>query len=157
MAAEMSTGAPAMVLVEGAPASVALILREVRARFDKRIVGPSTYTFADLAGHAGRDRAGGGRARARPLHGARDRADRGRDAGLDVRGHLVVQAPRMTAAVGFVVAGGRSLRMGRDKALLPWAGSTLLDDAIARMRLACPDVRILCGPSRATRIAACRS
>lgn len=52
----------------------------------------------------------------------------------------------MTAAVGFVVAGGRSLRMGRDKALLPWAGSTLLDDAIARMRLACPDVRILCGP-----------
>jgi molybdopterin-guanine dinucleotide biosynthesis protein A len=52
----------------------------------------------------------------------------------------------MTAAIGFVVAGGRSLRMGRDKALLPWAGSTLLDDAIARMRLACPDVRILCGP-----------
>ena len=50
MAAEMSTGAPAMVLVEGAPASVALILREVRARFDKRIVGPSTYTFADIAG-----------------------------------------------------------------------------------------------------------
>lgn len=52
----------------------------------------------------------------------------------------------MSAAVGFVVAGGRSLRMGRDKALLPWAGSTLLDDAVARMRLACPDVRILCGP-----------
>jgi hypothetical protein len=50
MAAEMSTGAPAMVLVEGAPASVALILREVRARFDKRIVGPSTYTFTDVAG-----------------------------------------------------------------------------------------------------------
>jgi molybdopterin-guanine dinucleotide biosynthesis protein A len=52
----------------------------------------------------------------------------------------------MTAAIGFVVAGGRSLRMGRDKALLPWAGSTLLDDAVARVRLACPDVRILCGP-----------
>jgi molybdenum cofactor guanylyltransferase len=52
----------------------------------------------------------------------------------------------MTGAVGFVAAGGRSLRMGRDKALLPWAGSTLLDDALARMRLACPDVRILCGP-----------
>lgn len=52
----------------------------------------------------------------------------------------------MTDAVGFVVAGGRSLRMGRDKALLPWAGSTLLDDAVARVRLACPDVRILCGP-----------
>lgn len=52
----------------------------------------------------------------------------------------------MTDAVGFVVAGGRSLRMGRDKALLPWAGATLLDDAVARLRLACPDVRILCGP-----------
>jgi molybdopterin-guanine dinucleotide biosynthesis protein A len=52
----------------------------------------------------------------------------------------------MTAAVGFVVAGGRSLRMGRDKALLPWAASTLLDDAIVRLRLVCPDVRILCGP-----------
>jgi hypothetical protein len=50
MAAEMSTGAPAMVLVEGAPASVALILREVRARFDRRILGPSTYTFTDIAG-----------------------------------------------------------------------------------------------------------
>jgi hypothetical protein len=50
MAAEMSTGAPAMVLVEGAPASVALILREVRARFDKRIVGRSTYTFTDVPG-----------------------------------------------------------------------------------------------------------
>src|SRR5262245_11607986 len=50
MAAEMSTGAPAMVLVEGAPASVALILREVRAVFTKKIVGTSLYTFADVAG-----------------------------------------------------------------------------------------------------------
>ena len=50
MAAEMSTGAPAMVLVEGAPASVALILRDLRAVFTKKIVGPSLYTFADVAG-----------------------------------------------------------------------------------------------------------
>lgn len=50
MAAEMSTGAPAMVLVEGAPASVALILREVRAVFTKKVVGTSLYTFADVAG-----------------------------------------------------------------------------------------------------------
>lgn len=50
MAAEMSTGAPAMVLVEGAPASVALILREVRAVFTKRIVGTSLYTCTDIAG-----------------------------------------------------------------------------------------------------------
>jgi molybdenum cofactor guanylyltransferase len=47
--------------------------------------------------------------------------------------------------VGFVVAGGRSRRMGRDKALLPWGSSTLLDDALARLRTACADVRILTG------------
>lgn len=50
MAAEMSTGAPAMVLVEGAPASVALLLREIRAVFTKRIQGASTFTFEDVAG-----------------------------------------------------------------------------------------------------------
>ena len=48
--------------------------------------------------------------------------------------------------VGFVVAGGRSRRMGRDKALLPWGGTTLLDHAVARLREVCPEVRILCGP-----------
>jgi molybdopterin-guanine dinucleotide biosynthesis protein A len=37
--------------------------------------------------------------------------------------------------------------MGRDKALLPWAGATtLLDHTLDRLRRACPDVRILCGP-----------
>jgi hypothetical protein len=50
MAAEMSTGAPAVALVQGAPASVALILREVRAVFTKKIVGTSLYTFADIRG-----------------------------------------------------------------------------------------------------------
>jgi hypothetical protein len=50
MAAEMSTGAPAMVLVEGAPASVALILRDVRAVFSKKVVGESLYTFSDIPG-----------------------------------------------------------------------------------------------------------
>ena len=59
---------------------------------------------------------------------------------------MVVQAP-LSVAVGFVVAGGRSTRMGRDKALLPWDGSTLLDHAIARLRAVCADVRILCGPA----------
>lgn len=53
----------------------------------------------------------------------------------------------MTATVGLVAAGGRSLRMGRDKALLPWGDGTLLDHALARLRAVCADVRILCGPS----------
>jgi molybdopterin-guanine dinucleotide biosynthesis protein A len=51
----------------------------------------------------------------------------------------------VTAAVGFVVAGGRSARMGRDKALLPWGPGTLLDHALARLRSVCTDVRVLCG------------
>ena len=50
MAAEMSTGAPAAVLVDGAAASVSMILREVRGTFAKKIVGTSLYTFADVAG-----------------------------------------------------------------------------------------------------------
>ncbi|HEY3121791.1 MAG TPA: thioesterase [Vicinamibacteria bacterium] len=50
MAAEMSTGAPAFVLVAGASPSVAFILREIRAVFMKRIVGTSVFTFADVAG-----------------------------------------------------------------------------------------------------------
>lgn len=37
--------------------------------------------------------------------------------------------------------------MGRDKALLPWEGTTLLDHAIARLGAVLDDVRILCGPS----------
>lgn len=50
------------------------------------------------------------------------------------------------SVAGFVVAGGRSSRMGRDKALLPWEGGTLLDHAIARLRAVSSDVTILCGP-----------
>lgn len=50
MAAEMSTGAPAMAIVAGAPASVAMLVREVRGVFVKRVVGESLFTFSDVAG-----------------------------------------------------------------------------------------------------------
>jgi hypothetical protein len=49
LAAELSTGAPAMLLAHGAPRSTALILVELRAVFSRRIVGPSLFTFSDLA------------------------------------------------------------------------------------------------------------
>jgi len=50
MAAEMSTGAPAMMLAEGAPASVSMLVREVRGVFTRRIQGDAEFTFEDLAG-----------------------------------------------------------------------------------------------------------
>jgi molybdopterin-guanine dinucleotide biosynthesis protein A len=51
----------------------------------------------------------------------------------------------LRSAVGFVMAGGRSERMGRDKALLPWGSTTLLDHAIDRLARVCGEVRILSG------------
>ena len=50
MAAEMSTGAPAMMLAEGASASVSMLVREVRGVFTRRIQGDASFTFEDLAG-----------------------------------------------------------------------------------------------------------
>ncbi len=50
MAAEMSTGAPAMMLAEGASASVSMLVREVRGVFTRRIQGEAEFTFEDLAG-----------------------------------------------------------------------------------------------------------
>jgi molybdopterin-guanine dinucleotide biosynthesis protein A len=49
-------------------------------------------------------------------------------------------------ASGFVLAGGRSRRMGRDKALLPWKDATLLDHALRRLERVAADVHVLCGP-----------
>ena len=52
-------------------------------------------------------------------------------------------------ALGFAVTGGRSLRMGRDKALLPWGDTTLLGHALVRLRAATlAEPRVLCGPTR---------
>jgi molybdopterin-guanine dinucleotide biosynthesis protein A len=60
----------------------------------------------------------------------------------------VARTDAALAPVGFVVAGGRSRRMGRDKALLPWPGGTLLDHAVTRLRAVCASVRILSGAER---------
>ena len=48
MAAEMSTGVPAMMLVAGVPGSVSMLVREIRAVFGKKIVGPSSWVCRDL-------------------------------------------------------------------------------------------------------------
>lgn len=45
-------------------------------------------------------------------------------------------------ATGFVLAGGRSSRLGQDKVLLPWNGRTLLEEALDKLRTVCRDVRI---------------
>jgi hypothetical protein len=49
MAAEMSTGAPALILAGGAPVSVALIVVELRASFTRRLLGESRFVFSEIA------------------------------------------------------------------------------------------------------------
>jgi len=49
MAAEMSTGAPALVLAESASASVALLVREIHGTFSKKAVGESLFSFDGVA------------------------------------------------------------------------------------------------------------
>lgn len=53
MAAEMSTGAPALVLVQGCEARVSLLVTEVRARYTKKIAGESQFTFREIGEMAG--------------------------------------------------------------------------------------------------------
>jgi Domain of unknown function (DUF4442) len=49
MAAEMSTGAPGLVLREDAPRSVSILPVGVRASYLKRLTGPGTFTCEDVA------------------------------------------------------------------------------------------------------------
>lgn len=44
---------------------------------------------------------------------------------------------------GYVLAGGRSSRMGRDKALLELGGKSLVEHAVAKLRKVCGEVHIL--------------
>jgi hypothetical protein len=50
MAAEMSTGAPALVLLEDAPASVASLVVGLRVTYTKKLAGTGTFTFEDVPG-----------------------------------------------------------------------------------------------------------
>lgn len=43
-------------------------------------------------------------------------------------------------ATGFVLAGGKSTRLGQDKVLLAWEESTLLENALGKLRAVCNDV-----------------
>lgn len=49
---------------------------------------------------------------------------------------------------GIVLAGGRSRRMGRDKAALVWEGQRLVDRAVATLTAACDDVVVAAGERR---------
>lgn len=51
----------------------------------------------------------------------------------------------MEGVTGFILAGGRSSRMGSDKALLTWGGESLLQRAITTAQKACGQV-FICGP-----------
>jgi len=54
----------------------------------------------------------------------------------------------MDTAAGFVLTGGSSLRMGRDKALLPIGGSALVERTAERVRAAAGSVTLIGAPSR---------
>ncbi len=49
----------------------------------------------------------------------------------------------LMSCAGFVLAGGRSSRMGRDKALLPWNGRTLLEHVAEVVRAAAGNVTVI--------------
>lgn len=54
-------------------------------------------------------------------------------------------------AAGFVLAGGRSSRMGRDKALLKLNGQTLVERALGSLREVCSEVAIAGGAEELAR------
>jgi molybdopterin-guanine dinucleotide biosynthesis protein A len=56
-----------------------------------------------------------------------------------------MDAPVPCEIGGYVLAGGKSSRMGRDKALMELAGKPLLAHAVQKLRRVCMDVRVLGG------------
>ena len=58
--------------------------------------------------------------------------------------------PNEHSRVGFILAGGKSVRMGTDKAFLDFAGETLLTRALRIMSEACEEVKIVGDPAKFT-------
>lgn len=60
-------------------------------------------------------------------------------------GWVRVAEPLLPVLVGYVLAGGRSSRMGQDKAAMRLGGATLLELAVAKLRPVCQEV-VVVGP-----------
>jgi len=58
------------------------------------------------------------------------------------------RAERQTSRAGFVLAGGKSSRMGTEKALLVFHGQTLLERALTLMATVCDTVAIVGDPAK---------
>jgi len=83
MAAEMSTGAPALVLLRDAATSVAMLVVGLRASYTKKLVGTGTFTFEDVAGMRA--------AVARAAASDEPQAFAGRSIGRDAGGEVVAE------------------------------------------------------------------
>ncbi|GGA65945.1 molybdenum cofactor guanylyltransferase [Edaphobacter acidisoli] len=58
---------------------------------------------------------------------------------------MTVEANPPVKAAGFVLAGGRSTRMGQDKAILQLGGLTLVERCLGKLRTVCDEVAIAGG------------